>query len=47
MTERILALQAEAPDLNQTEIAKELGCNRSTVSRALKAAREKGAGGLQ
>jgi DNA-binding MarR family transcriptional regulator len=47
MTERILALHAEAPDLTQTEIAEELGCNRSTVSRALKAVREQGAGGLQ
>jgi len=38
MSERILALHVEAPDLNQSEIADELGCNRSTVSRALKKA---------
>ncbi len=38
MSERILALHAEAPDLNQSEIADELGCNRSTVSRAIKKA---------
>ncbi len=36
MSERILALHAEAPDLNQSEIADELGCDRSTVSRAFK-----------
>ncbi len=38
MSERILALHVEAPELNQSEIADELGCNRSTVSRALKKA---------
>ena len=35
MSERILKLHAEAPDLSQTEIAAELGCNRSTVCRAI------------
>lgn len=39
MSKRILALHAEAPEMTQTEIAAELGCNRSTVSRALKSAR--------
>ncbi len=34
MVDRILALHADAPDLSQSEIAEELGCNRSTVSRA-------------
>ena len=38
MAERILALKAEDPDLNQTEIAEELGCNKSTVSRTLRKA---------
>ena len=47
MTERILALQADAPGLNQAELAAELGCNRSTVSRALKGAKVHGAGGFQ
>ncbi len=47
MSERVLALHAEAPDMTQTEIAAELGCNRSTVSRALNSAREQGAGGLR
>lgn len=36
MTERIQKLHLDAPDLSQTEIANELGCHRSTVSRALK-----------
>ncbi len=36
LAERILKLHVEAPDLNQTQIADELGCNRSTVHRALK-----------
>lgn len=47
MSERILKLNAEAPDMTQTEIAEELGCNRSTVSRALKNAREQEIGGVQ
>lgn len=47
MTERILALHAEAADLTQVEIARELGVNRSTVSRALKKAKQQGTGGLQ
>ena len=47
MSERILKLYAEAPDMSQTEIAAELGCNRSTVSRVLKAAKVQGAGGVQ
>ncbi len=46
-TKRILALHAEAPDMTQTEIAAELGCNRSTVSRALKGGRAQSAGGFQ
>lgn len=45
MTERIIQLHAELPDLSQSEIAAEVGCNRSTVSRALKRAKESGAGG--
>lgn len=45
VSERILAIHAEAPEMTQSEIATEIGCNRSTVSRALKAAR--GIGGLQ
>ena len=36
MSERILTLHAETPELSQTDIAKELGCHRSTVSRTLK-----------
>ena len=44
MSERILALNAEAPDLNQTEIADELGCDKSTVSRTLKKAEQQSAG---
>ena len=36
MADRIRTLKAEAPDMNQKEIAEELGCSRSTVSRALK-----------
>lgn len=47
MSERVLALHAEAPDMTQTEIAAELGCSRSTVSRALKSARGQEAGGVQ
>ncbi len=47
MSERILALHAEAPDLNQSEIADELGCNRSTVSRAFKEAERQSARGYQ
>lgn len=47
LTERIVALHKDAPDLSQTQIAEELGCNRSTVSRALNAARQQGAGGMQ
>lgn len=38
MVERILALKKENPDLLQTDIAAELGVNRSTVCRALKRA---------
>jgi len=47
MFERILALHAEAPDLNQTEIAEELGCNRSSVSRAFKKTNQQAARGYQ
>ena len=47
MAERIVALHAKDPDLNQSQIAEELGCNRSTVSRALKAARDQGTEGLK
>jgi hypothetical protein len=36
MAHRILALHQEHPDLSQTDIATELGVNRSTVSRAIK-----------
>ena len=36
MKDRIRTLKAEAPDMNQKEIAEELGCSRATVSRALK-----------
>ena len=46
MAQRIVALHADAPDLNQTQIAEELGCNRSTVSRALRAAQLQVAGGM-
>ena len=46
MSERILKLHAEAPDLNQSQLAEELGCNRSTVCRAIKDAKV-AAGGLQ
>ena len=45
MVDRILALHAAAPDLSQSEIAEELGCNRSTVSRAF--AQIQSAAGLQ
>jgi len=44
MAERILALHQEDPKLSQSEIAKELGVNRSTVSRALKKAKQQGGG---
>lgn len=47
MSERVAALHAEAPDMTQAEIAAELGCHRSTVSRALKSAIAQGAGGLR
>jgi putative DNA primase/helicase len=36
MSERILTLHEEVPEMSQTDIANELGCNRSTVSRAFK-----------
>ena len=36
MPDRIRTLKAEAPDMNQKEIAEELGCSRATVSRVLK-----------
>jgi hypothetical protein len=42
MAERILVLHAEAPELTQNEIAEEIGCNRSTVSRTLKSAKQHG-----
>jgi hypothetical protein len=42
MTERILAIQQEDPDLSQSDIAKELGVHRATVSRALKKAKQHG-----
>jgi AAA domain/Homeodomain-like domain len=44
MAERILALHHEDPKVSQSEIAKELGVNRSTVSRALKKAKQHGGG---
>lgn len=47
MTERIQKLHLDAPDLSQTDIANELGCNRSTVSRALKKAQPTKSGRLQ
>ena len=47
LSERIVALAVASPELTQTDIAEELGCNRSTVSRALKTAKSQGAGGLQ
>ena len=47
MSERILKLRAEAPDLNQSQLAEELGCNRSTVCRALKNATIDAARGMQ
>ena len=47
MSERILALHAEAPDLNQSEIADELGCDRSTVSRAFTKAKQQSTGGYE
>lgn len=45
MEQRIIALHAETPDLTQAEIANELGVHRSTVSRALKKAKQ-GSGGF-
>ncbi len=36
MADRIRKLKAEAPDMSQKDIAEELGCDKSTVSRALK-----------
>ena len=36
MADRILAIHAEFPDLSQSDIANELGVNRSTVSRTIK-----------
>ena len=47
MSERILKLHAEAPDLSPSQLAEELGCNRSTVCRALKNATIDAAGGMQ
>jgi hypothetical protein len=47
ISERILKLHAEAPDLNQSQLAEELGCNRSTVCRVLKNATIDAAGGMQ
>lgn len=47
ITERIIQLHADAPELSQSDIAAEVGCNRSTVSRVLKKAKEQGAGRLQ
>ena len=44
---RILALRGEAPDMSHAEIAAEIGCNRSTVYRALKTAPKQGAGSFQ
>lgn len=44
MAERIFAMHAECPGVSQSDIAKELGVNRSTVSRALKRMQETGAG---
>ena len=35
LADRIVAMHLEAPGMTQTDIANELGCNRSTVSRAL------------
>nr|AEQ20463.1 acetyl-CoA carboxylase biotin carboxylase subunit protein [uncultured bacterium CSL132] len=47
ISERIQKLHAEAPDLNQSQLAEELGCNRSTVCRVLKNATIDAAGGMQ
>jgi len=47
MTERILALHVEAPDLSQTEISEELGCHRSSVSRAFTKAEQSSPMGYQ
>ena len=47
LSERILTLHKEAPDLNQSEIADELGCDRSTVSRALNKAELQNSKGYQ
>lgn len=44
MSERILTLHAESPDLNQSDIADEVGCNRSTVSRTLNKVKQQSAG---
>ena len=44
---RIIALHKECPDLNQTQIADEIGCNRSTVSRALKETSRHATSGIQ
>ena len=44
MSERIIALHHETPDMTQSEIATELGVNRSTVSRALKKFKQQGGG---
>ena len=47
MAERIVALHIEFPDLSQSDIANELGCHRSNVSRALKKAKQQGMGGVR
>ena len=44
---RIIALHKECPYLNQTQIAEEIGCNRSTVSRALKETSRHATSGIQ
>jgi hypothetical protein len=36
MADRIRSLKAQVPEMNQKDIAEELGCSRATVSRALK-----------
>jgi len=43
--DRVLKMRADCPDLSQSDIAAELGVNRSTVSRILKRAQEGGTGG--
>ena len=40
MVDRILAMKAEFPEMSQSDIANELGINRSTVSRAIKRSTE-------